>query len=91
MTGLTENIHLLAPEFGLAGLALLVFVIDLFLPQNRKDLLGYISVFGLIGLIVVSVLMVSGETESLYGGLLAIDAYSLFFKIVFFAMGIFIV
>lgn len=91
MTGLTENIHLLTPEFALAGLALLVFVIDLFLPQNRKDLLGYISVFGLIGLIVVSVLMVSGETESLYGGLLAIDAYSLFFKIVFFAMGIFII
>jgi NADH-quinone oxidoreductase subunit N len=91
VTGLTENIHLLTPEFALAGLALLVFVIDLFLPQSRKDLLGYISVLGLIGLIVLSVLMLSGETESLYGGLLAIDAYSLFFKIVFFAMGIFII
>lgn len=90
MTGLTENIHLLTPEFALAGLALLVFIIDLFLPQSRKDLLGYVSVLGLMGLIVLSVLMLSGETESLYGGLLAIDAYSLFFKIVFFVMGIFI-
>ncbi|MDA1218217.1 MAG: NADH-quinone oxidoreductase subunit N [Chloroflexi bacterium] len=91
MTGLTENIHLLTPEFALAGLALLVFIIDLFLPQSRKDLLGYVSVLGLMGLIVLSVLMLSGETESLYGGLLAIDAYSLFFKIVFFVMGIFII
>jgi len=91
VTGLTENIHLLTPEFALAGLALLVFIIDLFLPQSRKDLLGYVSVLGLMGLIVLSVLMLSGETESLYGGLLAIDAYSLFFKIVFFVMGIFII
>ncbi|PKB57489.1 MAG: hypothetical protein BZY73_03010 [SAR202 cluster bacterium Casp-Chloro-G3] len=88
---MTENIHLLTPEFALAGLALLVFIIDLFLPQSRKDLLGYVSVLGLMGLIVLSVLMLSGETESLYGGLLAIDAYSLFFKIVFFVMGIFII
>ncbi len=33
---LTENIHLLTPEFALAGLALLVFVVDLFLPEHRK-------------------------------------------------------
>ena len=91
MTGLTENIHLLTPEFALAGLALLVLVIDLFLPQSRKDLLGYVSVLGLVCLIVLSVLMVSGETESLYGGLLAIDGFSLFFKIVFLTMGIFII
>lgn len=91
MTGLTENIQLLTPEFALAGLALLVLILDLFLPQSRKDLLGYVSVLGLIGLIVLTVLMVSGRTESLYGGLLAIDGFSTFFKIVFFAMGIFII
>jgi NADH-quinone oxidoreductase subunit N len=91
VTGLTENIHLLTPEFALGGLALLVFILDLFLPQNRKNLLAYVSVLGLVGLIVLSVLMVSGKTESLYGGLLAIDSFSLFFKIVFFAIGIFII
>lgn len=91
MTGLTDNIQLLTPEFALAGLAMLVFIIDLFLPQSRQDLLGYVSVLGLVGLIVLTALMVSGRTESLYGGLLAVDGFSMFFKIVFFAMGIFII
>ncbi len=91
MNGLTENIHLLTPEFALAGLALLVFVVDLFLPENRKDLLGGIAVLGLIGIIILSVLMLAGEHESLYGGLLAVDRFSLFFKVVFLGMGIFII
>ena len=90
MNSLTENLYLLTPEFALAGLALLVFVIDLFLPDDRKDLLGWISVLGLVGLAVLSVVMLNGRTESLYDGLLAVDGFSLFFKIVFFGIGVFI-
>ena len=91
MNSLTENIHLLTPEFALAGLALLVFVIDLFLPDDRKDLLGWIAVLGLIGLAALSVVMLNGQTESLYDGLLAVDGFSLVFKIVFLGIGVFII
>ncbi len=91
MTSLTANIHLLTPEFALAGLALLVFVVDLFLPEDRKELLAWLSVLGLVGLAILSLFMLNGQTESLYGGLLAVDGFSLFFKIVFLAIGVFVI
>ena len=88
---LTANLHLLTPEFVLAGFALLVFVLDLLLSDEHKDLLGWLSALGLIGLAVLSVLMLVGENESLYNGLLAVDAYSLFFKVFFCGIGVFII
>ena len=91
MPGLTDNLELLTPEFALAGLAFLVFTVDLFLPNDRKHLLAWLSIAGLGGLIVLSAVMLWGENESLYDGLLAVDDYSLFFKIFFLGMGIFII
>ena len=88
---LTANLHLLTPEFALAGFALVVFALDLVLPDDRKDLLGWLSALGLIGLAVLSVLMLAGEHESLYNGLLAVDGYSLFFKVFFCGIGVFII
>ena len=87
---MTANLHLLTPEFVLAGFAFVIFVLDLLLPDDRKHLLGWLSALGLIGLAVLSILMLRGEQESLYNGLLAVDAYSLFFKIVFIGIGVFI-
>ena len=91
MPGLTDNLDLLTPEFALAGLAFVVFAVDLILPDDRKELLAWMSVAGLAGLIVLSALMLWGENQSLYDGLLAVDDYSLFFKIFFLSMGIFII
>ena len=91
MPGLTDNLYLLTPEFALAGLAFLVFAIDLLLPENRKELLGWLSILGLVGLIVLSLLMLHGQRETLYGGLLAIDNFSLFFKVFFLGIGVAII
>jgi NADH-quinone oxidoreductase subunit N len=91
MPELTQNLHLLTPEFALAGLAFLVFAVDLFLPDNRKDWLAAISISGLLGLIVQSLLLLLGKEETLYGGLLAVDDFSLLFKVVFLGMGVFII
>ncbi len=88
MPGLTENLYLLTPEFALGGLAFLVFAIDLVLPEDRKELLGWISILGLLGLIVLSLFMLHGQRETLYGGLLAIDNFSLFFKVFFLGIGV---
>ena len=89
--GLTDNLQLLTPEFALAGLALLVFAVDLVIPDSRKNLLGWLSIAGLAGLIVLSLWLLWGESESLYNGLLAVDAFSLFFKVFFLGLGIFII
>ena len=88
---LTANLHLLTPEFALAGLAFAVFAVDLVLPEDKKDLLAWLSVAGLLGLIVLSPAMLWEEDEVLYGGLLAIDDYSLFFKVFFLGLGVFII
>ena len=88
---LTANLYLLTPEFVLAGFALLVFVLDLFLPEERKHLLGWLSVLGLIGIAVLSIAMLVGVDESLYNGLLAVDEYALFFKVFFIGIGVFVI
>ena len=88
---LTENLHLLLPEFLLAALALLVFAIDLFLPDRHKNLLAWMSAAGLAGLVGLSIPLLWGEDAALYGGLLAVDAYALFFKVMFMVMGIFVI
>ena len=90
MPGLTENIHLLAPEFALAGLALLVFAVDLALPDGRKGLVPWLSIAGLLGVVALSLGMLWGRQELLYDGLLGVDAFSLFFKVFFLGLGIFI-
>ena len=88
---MTANLHLLTPEFALAGFALVVFFLDLFMPNDRKHLLGWLSASGLVGVAILSLVMLSGEKESLYNGLLAVDNYSLFFKVFFLGIGVFII
>ena len=88
---LTTNLYLLTPEFALAGLAFLVFAVDLVLPEGRKNLLGWLSIVGLVALIVVSIFMLWDHDETLYNGLLAVDDFSLWFKVLFMGIGIFII
>ena len=84
---MTENLHLLLPEFLLAALAILVLGIDLFLPEERKNLLAWLSVAGLAGLLALSLSLLWGKDISLYGGLVQADAYALLFKSFFFVLG----
>jgi len=91
LNNLTDNLELLTPEFALAGLAFLVFVVDLFLPKDRKGFLPWLSIAGLLALIAGSLVMLWDEEELLYDGLLAVDAFALFFKIFFMGLGVFII
>ena len=75
----------------MAGLAFLVLAADLVLPENRKHLLGWLSIAGLLALIAVSVIMLWGVEETLYDGLLAVDDFSLWFKVLFMGIGVVII
>ena len=88
---LTADLHLLLPEFLLAGLAFLVFAIDLVLPVERKNILAWVSVAGLAGLLALSLALLWDEDKVLYGGLVKADSYALFFKSFFLVLGIFII
>ncbi len=90
-TGLTTNLLLLTPEFVLTALAFLVFTVDLFLPERSKEWLAGLSVVGLVAVIVISLFMLPGRTAELYGGLMVVDGFGLFFKIFFLGIGIAII
>ena len=84
---LTANLDLLLPEFLLAGLALLVLAIDLFLPANRKHLLAWLSVVGIAAIVAVGLVVQWGEDTPLYKGLIIVDDYTLFFQTFFLIVG----
>ena len=84
---MTENLHFMIPEALLASLAIVVLAIDLFLPQQHKSLLAWVSVIGLAGLFILSLLLLWDKNVPLYGELLRADSYSLLFKAVFLVLG----
>lgn len=86
--GLTANLHLLTPEFALTALAFLVFTVDLFLPERSKEWLAGLSALSLVAVMVIALLMQPAGDVELYGGLIVVDGFSLFFKIFFCAIGI---
>ena len=84
----TANLHLLTPEFVLTALAFLVFTVDLFLPESRKEWLAGLSVVSLVAVMVIAILMRPSGSVELYGGLIVVDSFGLFFKIFFLAIGV---
>ncbi|MDP3063519.1 MAG: NADH-quinone oxidoreductase subunit N, partial [Chloroflexota bacterium] len=88
---MTQNLHLLLPEFLLASLAVVVLALDFVVPASRKNALGWISVLGLLGLVALSWPLLWGKGLFLYGGLMHADSYALFFKVFFMLMGVFVI
>lgn len=84
----TANLHLLTPEFVLTALAFLVFTVDLFLPERRKEWLAGLSVVSLIAVMVIALVMRPAGSVELYGGLIVVDSFGLFFKIFFLGIGV---
>ena len=88
---LTANLYLLWPEFLVTGLAFVLLTADLFLPAHRKNVLPWVSVAGMAGVLVFTLFfLVNKEATSLYQGIVAVDRFSLFFKVVFLALGVLI-
>ncbi len=88
---MNNNFLLLLPEFIVTGLAFVVLGMDLFLHERHKYLLPFVAVAGLVVALVVSLAYLWGVNDSLYGGVIRIDGYALFFKAFFIALGIVVV
>ena len=80
---LNLDYSLLAPEFGLAGLAALIVALDLFVPRFRKEWLPYVTAAGLLAILGLSLGWVNKESD--FAGLLFIDNYTTFFRVFFIA------
>jgi NADH-quinone oxidoreductase subunit N len=73
---------LLRPEFILTGVALIVLHADAFIPRARHSIIAWLSIAGL-GLTALSVLQLAGEHTTVARGMIAVDAFGAFFKILF--------
>ena len=82
-----NNFTLLLPEFLIAGLAFLVLTADFLLPSERKNVLPYIAAAGLFGILAFSLVFLWNDTDVLYGGIIRIDGFALFFKAFFLVLG----
>lgn len=70
------------PEIILAIMACALFVIDPFIKKEKKSQLGYFSIGALV-LSAFSSLFLFGESITTFSGMITLDAYALFFKILF--------
>ncbi|MEE9286393.1 MAG: NADH-quinone oxidoreductase subunit N, partial [Dehalococcoidia bacterium] len=84
------DFSLFIPEFVMAGMAMVVLTVDLFLPDNRKHWIPFIALAGILGT-MGSVFTLMGKSEEVYGGLFLVDNFSVFFKIFLLAVGAFMV
>ena len=75
------NLRALAPLLVLAGTALLVLLLDLLPPRDRKDHLGAIGLLGVVASLFVTVAF-WGSDERAFGGMLVLDGYAQFFNLV---------
>jgi len=73
------NLGLLAPEISLAGTAVVVILLDLFIP--RKGWLVAVSIAGMVVSAGFSLAMWGGSAQVL--NMLAVDNFALFFKLLF--------
>ena len=71
---------LLVPEFLLVGLAFALFTVDLFIPNDKKGIIPYLAVAGLLAT-AGSAFTLLGNEGSLYANIYIVDKYAIFFKV----------
>jgi NADH-quinone oxidoreductase subunit N len=90
---LISNLHLFVPEIILAAIAVLVILLDLFVRQ--KAVLRGVSIVGLLVVIGYSLAMWNGMGDELpvfiFSNMLAVDNFTLFFKVLLAAIAILII
>ena len=83
-------IHLpaIGPVLVLAITALVLLVLDLLPPRERKEHLGVVGLAGIVGSLVVS-LYLWGADERAFQGMVILDGFAIFFNLVIgFAVGL---
>ena len=75
------NLELFIPELSLAGFAIAVILLDLFI--ERKGLLAIVSLAGLVISAGFTIAMWGGSFQTIFNNMLAVDSFALFFKLLF--------
>ena len=85
MNQLNLDYTLFIPEYFLAGLVVLLVVLDLYVTQVKKSWLSYIAAAGLAATAGVSLCWI--DKQSNFARIVAIDNYTTYFRVFFMATG----
>lgn len=75
------NLGLFIPELSLAGFAVVVILLDLFI--QRKGVLAVVSIAGLVVSGGFALAMWGGSPQAIFNNMLAVDNFAFFFKLLF--------
>jgi NADH-quinone oxidoreductase subunit N len=75
---------LLAPEYILLFSAFLIVALDQLVPRLHKDVIAYLTAGAALIALIVSLLYIN--TDEAFGGLLRVDGYTTFFRVLFLAI-----
>jgi NADH:ubiquinone oxidoreductase subunit 2 (subunit N) len=81
MNELNLDYTLFIPEFLLAGLVVLLVVLDLYVAQVRKSWLSYIAAAGLAAVAAISLSWI--DVESNFAKIFYVDNYTTYFRVFF--------
>jgi NADH-quinone oxidoreductase subunit N len=77
-----EDLWAVSPEIWLAGLGLLLLVVDLIVPSGRKAIVGWAAAGGLALGLVPILGLVEVTPRTVFFGTYVVDGFAVFFKIV---------
>jgi NADH-quinone oxidoreductase subunit N len=83
------DLSLFTPEIVLVGFAIAVILLDLFI--ERKGLLAVFSILGLLASCGLAVHLWGGTPQTTFNGMLAVDNFALFFKVLFLGIAVLVV
>ena len=87
----TVDLFALAPELAVLAGALLVLLVELFLPaesKRRVNAIGVISVLVALGFVIA--LATDGQARASFGNMFVVDNYALLFKAFFLSVALFV-
>jgi len=75
------------PMLIIAGWTMVILLVDLFIPRERKGITALLSAIGLLAALVVVILQF-GEERVAFGGMIIADGYASFLQLVFIISGL---
>jgi NADH-quinone oxidoreductase subunit N len=84
----TVDYHALLPEIVLAGVIVVVLLVDLFIEERQRWITSTLAGMGLLAAAIpVVTLAVDGATRTMFGGAYVVDDYALVIKMLFLLAG----
>ena len=82
-----NDLYAILPVLVVAGWAVFLLIIDLFLPENRKGVIALLAVLGLGAALGLSLAM-RGRSETAFNGMAVLDGFAVFLDVIILSAGI---